>query len=117
LVDYTGGTEAGALRAEAGLKQLGTQAGIEFRFDQKTNWQPVDSQRLLLWAGRFAKQEEFMTALNYRHFELAQSASERQTLLDAAADVGLDVAAATVFLDSDELSDDVWKSYGETIHT
>jgi predicted DsbA family dithiol-disulfide isomerase len=56
-----GGTEEGALQAEVGLKQLGSQAGINFRFDQKTNWQPVDSQRLLLWASRFSKQEEFMS--------------------------------------------------------
>ena len=51
LVDYTGGTEDGALRAEHGLSQLGNAADIKFRFDQHTNWQPVDSQRLLLWAG------------------------------------------------------------------
>ena len=117
LIDYTGGTEAGALRAEAGLRALGGAAGISFRFDQRTNWQPVESQRLLLWSSRFGKQEEFMSSLNHRHFELAQSASERQTLLDAAADVGLDVTAAAAFLDTDELTDVVWKSYGDTIRS
>ena len=41
LMDYTDGTEAGARRAEAGLSALGAAAGINFRYDQKTNWQPV----------------------------------------------------------------------------
>ena len=37
LVDYTGGTERGALQAEAGLQRLGGAAGIRFRFDVRTN--------------------------------------------------------------------------------
>ena len=115
LVDYTGGTERGALQAEAGLQRLGGAAGIRFRFDVRTNWQPVDSQRLLLWAGRHGKQEHFMTALNKRHFERAESASERGTLLAACADVGLDASAAAAFLDTDELVDHVWAAYGDTI--
>lgn len=116
LVDYTGGTEAGARQAEAVLSRLGATANIKFRFDVRTDWQPVDSQRLLLWAGRQGKQELFMTALNRRHFENAESASERPSLLAACCDVGLDPAAASLFLDSDELVEDVWRSYGDTIH-
>jgi hypothetical protein len=85
-------------------------------FGVLAQWQPVESQRLLLWAGRFGLQEEFMSALNKRHFEQRQSASARSTLLDAAREVGLDVAAAVAFLDSRELEDVVWKSYGQTIH-
>ena len=115
LVDYTDGTEAGARRAEAGLSALGERAGINFRFDVRTQWQPVDSQRLLLWAGRVGKQEQFMDALNHRHFQEAKSASEKETLLAAAAAVGLDAAAAAAFLATDEHKDDVWKSYGDTI--
>ena len=115
LIDYTGGTEAGALRAEAGLQQLGGAANIKFRFDVKTDWQPIDSQRLLLWAGRYGLQEEFMSTLNRYHFEERQSASVRSTLLSAATEVGLDVQAAEAFLDSDELDDEVWRSYGATI--
>ena len=45
LMDYTDGTEEGALRAEAGLSALGAAAGISFRYDQRTNWQPIESQR------------------------------------------------------------------------
>lgn len=116
LVDYTGGTEAGARKAEAALSHLGRAAKIDFRFDVRTDWQPVDSQRLLLWAGRQGKQELFMTALNRRHFTQAQSASERPTLLAACQEVGLDPDAASAFLDTDELEEEVWRSYGDTIH-
>lgn len=38
-----------------------------------------------LWASRFGKAEEFMDELGKRHFEKAISASERATLLKAAA--------------------------------
>mmetsp|Transcript_52485 Transcript_52485/g.130576 ORF Transcript_52485/g.130576 Transcript_52485/m.130576 type:complete len:263 (+) Transcript_52485:237-1025(+) len=115
LMDYTDGTEAGALAAEAGLQQVGGEAGIRFDFGVRTDWQPMNSQRLLLWAGKFGKQEEFMTSLNKRHFEQRVSASDDGTLLAAAAEVGLDAGAAEDFLGTDELKDVVWESYGTTI--
>ena len=94
---------------------LGKAADIEFDLEVVAQYQPIESQRLLLWAGRFGKQEEFMSALNRRHFEKRESASLRPTLLSAAFEVGMDVEAATAFLDTDELADEVWRSYGETI--
>lgn len=56
-----------------------------------------------------------MTALNRRHFQQRQSASLRSTLLEAAAEVGLDVTAAAAFLDTDELESEVWGWYRRTI--
>lgn len=94
---------------------LARAAGIKFDYNVLAQWQPVESQRLLLWAGRFGLQEEFMTNLNHRHFERRESASVRTTLLAAAETVGLDPAAANAFLNTDELEDIVWKSYGDTI--
>lgn len=53
--------------------------------------------------------------MSKRHFEMSQSNADRQTLLAAVSDVeGLDVAAAKAFLDTDELADEVWRSYGRT---
>jgi len=94
---------------------LGEAAGITFDLEVVAQYQPIESQRLLLWAGRYGLQEEFMTAVNVRHFERRESASVHATLLAAAADAGLDQAMAAAFLDTDELVDDVWRSYGETI--
>ena len=110
-----GGDPAARDSAERGMLAQGRAAGIEFDYSVKAQWQPVDSQRLLLWAGRFGLQEEFMSALNVRHFERRQSASEHSTLLAAASEAGLDAAAAAAFLASDELADAVWRSYGTTI--
>ena len=55
------------------MQHLAGQAGIKFDYDVPAQWQPVDSQRLLLWAGRHGKQEEYMTALNKRHFEVRRT--------------------------------------------
>lgn len=115
-MDYTDGTDEGARRAEAGLSALGAAAGIKFRYDQKTNWQPIDSQRMLLWAGQHGKAEEFMDALNSAHFQDAKTASDRTYVLGAAETAGLDVGAAAAFLDTNEFEDTVWQSYGNTIN-
>lgn len=98
------------------MTKLGEAAGVKFDFNAYIDRQPIESQRLLLWAGRFGKAEEFMSALSNRHFQhgsQGESASKRPTLIAAAQEVGLDVAAAEAFLDSDELYDEVWRSYGE----
>lgn len=115
LKNYTDGTEEGALQAEACLRHLGSAAGINFRFDQETNWQPIDSQRALLWAQRFGKTEIYMDRLNHLHFENGKSASHRETVLQAASEAGLDTEALTSFLNSNELEKEVWQSYGNTI--
>jgi len=98
------------------MRVLGEATGITFDFNTYIDRQPIDSQRLLLWAGRFGKAEEFMTALSDRHFQQGsqgESASKRPTLVAAAYEVGLDVAKVEAFLDSDELHEEVWRSYGE----
>ena len=94
---------------------LGAAAGINFDLEVKAQYQPIESQRLLLWAGKFGKQEEYMSALNSLHFEQRKSASLRSTVLSAATQAGLDAEAAAAFLDGDDLEGEVWRSYGDTI--
>ena len=110
LMDYAG-SPAGRDQFEAQMTKLGAAAGVQFDFSAYIDRQPIESQRLLLWAGRFGKGEEFMTALSSRHFEQGargESASKRPTLLAAAQEAGLfDAATVTAFLDSDELHDEV----------
>lgn len=115
LMDYAG-NPAGRDQFEAQMAKLGEAAGVTFDFNAYIDRQPIESQRLLLWAGRFGKGEEFMTALSNRHFQQGsqgESASKRPTLLAAAQEAGLDAETVTAFLDSDELHDEVWRSYGE----
>ena len=40
------------------LQRLGNEAGISFNIDRTPFYNPLDSQRALLWAARFGKQEE-----------------------------------------------------------
>eukprot|EP00747_Dinoflagellata_sp_TGD_P055127 gnl/TRDRNA2_/TRDRNA2_149376_c0_seq1.p1 gnl/TRDRNA2_/TRDRNA2_149376_c0~~gnl/TRDRNA2_/TRDRNA2_149376_c0_seq1.p1 ORF type:complete len:198 (+),score=33.62 gnl/TRDRNA2_/TRDRNA2_149376_c0_seq1:312-905(+) len=101
--------------AELMMWLLARRSGIWLDYHVQTNWQPVDSQRLMMWAGRFGKQELYMSALARRHFEQRKSASHRSTLLEAAEEAGLDVKAAAAFLETDELRADVWRSYGDMI--
>jgi len=70
-----------------GMNQLGARNNVTFDFNVKTHWQPIESQRLQLWASRFGKSEEFMDELGKRHFERAVSASDRATLLAVCAQV------------------------------
>lgn len=115
LLSYCGGSALQREYTEQSMYQLGKRVGIALDYNVQTNWQPVDSQRAMLWAARFGKQEVFMDALGRRHFEERQSASHRATVLAAAKEAGLDVDALQAFLDTDELKDEVWASYGSTI--
>ena len=56
-----------------------------------------------------------MDALNNLHSQVGRSASDRETVLDAARTAGLDVAAAEEFLGSADMEAAVWESYGNTI--
>jgi len=121
LYRYMGSTGDFAQKTQTAsrmLDELGAAAGIAFDIRVKgahdrENFY-VDSQRLVLWAGHFGKQEELMSELNALHFSRAQSAGERATLVKAAETVGLDAAETAAFLDGDELADAVWESYKST---
>ena len=116
LLDYTGGNPYLRDQAMEGMKQAGKPLGIQFDYNCFINRQPVDSQRMLLYAARHGKQEDYMTALNKRHFEQGthgESASKRHTVLAAAKEAGLDYDDAARFHDSDELREVVWRSYGD----
>jgi predicted DsbA family dithiol-disulfide isomerase len=98
------------------MNVLGELASISFNTAKEMKWHPVDSQRMILWAGQFGKQEEFVEALSSRHFEKGQTNDDLETLLAAVADVpGLDQGAAAAFLETDDLVDFVWQSYGRMI--
>lgn len=117
LLGYCGGDTRVRDQAEESMRMLAKRAGISnIDYGVQTNWQPINSQRMLLWASRFGKAELFMSALSRRHFQERKSASHRNTLLEAAEEATLDVDAARAFLDTDELVADVWRSYGSTIH-
>ena len=69
------------------LQRLGDAASISFDIDRTPYYNPLDSQRSLQWAARFSRQEEFMEILSRNHFIYAMSASRRENILRAIADV------------------------------
>lgn len=115
------GTEVTALDrvmgdlAVEGLGALGDKVGIRFDTEVQFEWYPEDSQRLLLWAAQRGKQEEIVGALAKRHFERRTSVTSNSTLVDAAADVGLDREETEAFLRSSEFRREVRQSYAETV--
>lgn len=116
LLGYCNNSEERRKNAEEGMRMLGRTCGIELDYNVQTNWQPVDSQRIMLWANKSGKQEEYMTALGKKHFEQRKSASHRRTILEAVEEVGLDPKAAEALLNTNAFQDQVWESYGSTIH-
>lgn len=115
LLRYCGNSRIKLAAAKVMMWVLARRSGICLDYQVQTNWQPVDSQRMMLWAGRVGKQELYMSALAKRHFEQRKSASHRSTVLEAAEEAGLEVKAAGAFLDTDELRAEVWQSYGDMI--
>lgn len=97
-----------------GLHSLGRSVDIDFDFNVSFCWYPVDSQRTLLYSYKFGAQEAFADAMARRHFTLSQASGDRETVLDAAEEVGLDPVEVEAMLEGDEFSDDVWKSYQDT---
>lgn len=86
---------------------------IHFNMDVDFQWEPIDSQRLLLWAQEHGKQETVAQTLFHLHFEQQQSLSWRSTLLAAARSAGLDEALCAAFLDGEYLRAEVLKGYNQ----
>ena len=88
------------------MKTAGRPLGIEFDYNVFINRQPIDSQRMLLYAARHGKQEEYVSALSRRHFtqgSSGESASKKPTVLAAAVEAGLHREEALAFLESSEV--------------
>ena len=62
-------------------RQLALRCGVSLDYGVQTNWQPVESQRAMLWARDFGKAERFMDALGHLHFERRQCAGESRFLV------------------------------------
>lgn len=94
------------------LDSQGAAAGIKFQYDVAFDFHPIDSQRLVLWASGFGKQEQLVEAMSANHFTQRASVNEQATLLQAVKEVGLEPRAAAEMLDSDVLREEVWVRAG-----
>lgn len=101
------------------MKTLGESLGIEFNFsDDSRIVNSFAAHQLLDFALGQGRQHPLKLALFKAHFTDGQDVSDRETLLDVAAAVGLDRAAAAKVLESGALAPSVrekqkfWTSRG-----
>ncbi len=97
------GGEDRARRLYASITEIGTAEGVEFRFDRiRRTPSSVDAHRLVRWAAAHDRSSDVAEALFAAHFADGCDISDHAVLRDIAGDAGLNAAAASRFLASDE---------------
>ena len=92
------------------LIQVGQEAGIEFKFEQRSRiYNTFDSHRLLHWADVTAPEQQtpLKEALFLAYFNRGEDISNHEVLLEIVAGVGLPVNEAKDILESDRYEQDV----------
>jgi predicted DsbA family dithiol-disulfide isomerase len=92
------------------LRQRGAAVGFEFRREGRGRvWNTFDAHRLLHWAGQQSPQAQraLKKALLGAYFTRAQSFADREVLLGAVREAGLDAGQAAAVLAGDAHAADV----------
>jgi len=98
------------------LHRLGETTGIDLDYNVHFQWYPIESQRVLLYATEMGAAEAYADALARRHFTKGSASSEIATVLDAAAEIGLDRDAVEhLLLQTDDYKMEVLQSYRDTV--
>jgi predicted DsbA family dithiol-disulfide isomerase len=88
---------------DAQVAAVGAAEGLVFAFDKMGRTpNTLDAHRLIRLAGREGVQGAVVEALFQAYFSEGRDVSDRQTLLDVAAEAGLDRGRAEAELDADE---------------
>lgn len=83
-------------------------AAVGFNFGERRRvWNTFDAHRLLHWAGLQGRQRELKLALLQAYHGEGRNPGAADVLLDLAAQVGLDVAAAREVIESGRYADEV----------
>jgi predicted DsbA family dithiol-disulfide isomerase len=96
-----------AVQMNVNLGQQATAVGLQFNFDTIVLTNTFDSHRLSHFAGHNGKRNEMTEALLRAYFTDSKHLGDRETLLDLAAEVGLDREEAAEVLDSDRFTEAV----------
>ena len=103
-----GRSAAEGAQARGHIKAMGEQLGFAFKGGPDSMiWNTFDCHRLLHWAERAGKAHALKMALFEAHFTRAQPLNDSETLIRAAASVGLDADATRDVLASGRYADDV----------
>ena len=92
-----------SLELDAKVIAFGKSGGINFAFDKiERTPNTVDAHRLIWLADQHGCQDAVVEALFRAYFTEGWNISDRQTLIDVAAEAGLDRKAAETILDSND---------------
>jgi len=108
----------GAFEAMNGrLTALGTEAGIDYRFDRALRVGTVDAHRLIQWAQATSPElvDPLVDSLFRAYFTEGANVSDHDVLRSIAVSVGLDGDAADEVLASDTWADTVVADHDEAV--
>ncbi len=112
IADYTreryGATPEQGRASRERIVALGTELGIDFRFDENSRiYNTFGAHRLLAWAGEQGKQTALKFALFGAYFTDQANVADSDVLIATAASVGLDAEEAASILAGDRYADQV----------
>lgn len=103
-----GSTKAESDAAREMIRARGEELGFTFRMDRLQRiYNTFDTHRLLHWAELEGRQAALKRALFSAYFTDGENPGDRDVMLRAATQVGLDTDAAAAVLDSDRYAGDV----------
>ena len=95
------------------LTEMGKELGIAFAFDAiRRSPNTLDAHRLIRWAAPFGAQDAVVSCLFEGYFSRGLDLGDVSVLADIAGEAGLDRDAASTFLASGALADEVRKEIG-----
>lgn len=90
------------------IRERGASVGFTFNMDKRSRiYNTFDAHRLLHWAETQGRQRELKHALLGAYFTDGRDVSDREVLVSAATQVGLDAAEARQVLDEDRYAEEV----------
>jgi predicted DsbA family dithiol-disulfide isomerase len=103
-----GSTSEELVRIQEGIRARGAALGFTFNMDKRSRiYNTFDAHRLLHWAERDGRQHALKQALFTAYFTEGCNPSDRQVLIDVAAQVGLDPLRAREILESGVYANEV----------
>lgn len=84
------------------MASVGRDVGLDYRFDHAHADNTFDAHRLLHWSGPSGKQTELKERLFLAYMHEGKHVGDRETLVELAAQVGLDAERAGALLATDE---------------
>lgn len=103
-----GSTPEQLARTQEAIRARGAELGFEFNMDKRSRiYNTFDAHRLLHWAGLEGRQHALKRTLFAAYFTEGQNPSDREVLIEAARNAGLDPDRAREVLESNRYAQEV----------